>query len=793
MIERARVVIIGGGVAGTAIAYHLAGLGWTDTVVIERDQLTSGSTFHSAGLVGQLRSTVTLTKMMMHGAALYPQLAALTGHDPGWHPVGSLRLASTPERVEELRRQAGWAKTFGLPLELVSAKEAASLCQGLFDPSDTLVAAWLPTDGWLNPSDLTMAFAAGARQAGVTVLTQTRVVDITVVRGHVAGVITDKGTIECEVVVNAGGIFAHQIGCMVGVDVPVVPMAHQYAITRPSRPVDADLPTFRDPDRLVYFREEVGGLIVGGYERNPMPWCVDGDVPADFNNRLLAPDWERFLPLSEAASALVPAVADADVVQLVNGPEAFTPDGEFLLGASDLPGFYVAAGFCAHGIAGAAGNGEMLAQWIAGDEPPGDLWRMDPRRFGAPERSRSRALARAYEVYSTYYDITYPFHERAAGRPLRVSAAYARHGELDAVFGEKAGWERVNWYGSNEDPDYERFRPRGWAGHNWSTAIVAEHLAARRAAALFDESSFSKIEVTGPGAASLLQQLCANNVDRAVGAVVYTSLLNSRGGIECDLTVTRLAADRFFLVTGTAFGGHDQAWIARSLPGDGTVTVTDVTSAWGCLAVWGPNARSIVASVCDDDLTFRYMQARPITVADVPCRALRVTYVGEHGWELYAPSELTLHLWDGLLAAGRPHGLVPGGYRAIESLRLEKGYRAWGSDIGPDRDPIAAGLGFAVRDPSLIHPSDERLACLVLDHSDAVAAGNEPVLHAGTVVGRVTSGGRGYFLELSIAYAWLPADLAASGTLVEVEIFGERVGAEVRADPLYDPKGERVR
>jgi 4-methylaminobutanoate oxidase (formaldehyde-forming) len=809
MRERARVVVIGGGVGGCSIAYHLAELGWTDVVLVERDQLTSGSTFHSAGLVGQLRSSVTLTKMMMYGAALYPRLAEQTGHDPGWHQVGSLRLASTPERLDELRRQAGWAKTFGLPLELISTREACSLFHDLFDPADVLGAVWLPTDGWLNPSDLTMALAAGARSRGVDIATATRVVAIGVGgserRPRVTHVDTDRGRIECEYVVNAGGMFAHEIGRMAGVEVPVVPFAHQYAITRPAVAIPPNLPTMRDPDRLVYFREEVGGLIMGGYERNPEPWCADGAIPSDFNNRLLAPDWDRFLPLTDAAQGLVPCLADADVVQLVNGPEAFTPDGEFILGESEIGGFFVAAGFCAHGIAGAGGNGKVIAEWIVGGEPPMDLWKMDIRRFGRQYRSRRFSLARTYEVYSTYYDIVYPNHERSAGRPLKVSPVYARHVDLGAEFGEKSGWERVNWYKANEDAVHESRRPTGWAGQHWSTAIVTEHLACRRAAALFDESSFAKIAIEGTGAATFLQRHCANDVARKVGHITYTSMLNSKGGIECDFTVTRLATDRFLIVTGTAFGQHDLSWIAAHAPDDGSVSVRDVTSSMACLGLWGPQARAVLASACPDDLSFPYMSARSITVGDVPCWALRVTYVGELGWELYPPAEYATRLWDTLMEVGVPFGLVAGGYRAIDSLRLEKGYRVWGTDITSETDPYSAGLGFAVRPnkeggfvgldqlPDDRAGGDQRLVCLVLDEPRAVALGNEPVTSSDGVIGRVSSGGLGYAVGRSIAYAWVPASVAAVGTRLSVEVFGEAVGAEVAAEPLYDPTGARLR
>ena len=805
MRDHARAVIIGGGVGGASIAYHLAALGWTDTVLVERDQLTSGSTFHSAGLVGQLRSSVTLTTMMMYSVELYRRLGQETGHDVGWHEVGSLRLASSPERVEELRRQQGWAQTFGLPLQYVSTAEALDRFHGLFDPTGVLGAVWLPTDGWLNPSDLTAALAAGARARGVEIATQTRVTGIGVEerdgRRRVVHVDTDRGRITCEVVVNAGGMYAHEIGRLAGVDVPLVPMAHQYAITRPRVPIPGDLPTMRDPDRLVYVREEVGGLVMGGYERDPDPWCADGAIPTDFNNRLLAPDWDRFLPLSDAAAGLVPCLADAEVHQLVNGPEAFTPDGEFILGESDVAGFFVAAGFCAHGIAGAGGNGKVMAEWIVGGEPPMDLWKMDIRRFGEQYRSRRYCVARTDEIYRTYYDIVYPNHERTAGRPLRLTPLYDRHVELGAAFGEKSGWERVNWYASNERAEHEHLRPRGWAGRHWSTAIVTEHLATRRSAALFDESSFSKIDVSGRGAIGFLQHLCANDIDRPIGAVTYTSMLNSRGGIECDLTVTRLSADQFLIVTGTAFGRHDRSWIERHAPTDGSVAVRDLTSAMGCIGLWGPNARTILAEVCDDDLSFGYLRARRVTVADAPCWALRVTYVGELGWELYPASEYVPRVWDALMAAGGPHGLVPGGYRAIDSLRLEKGYRVWGSDITSETDPISAGLGFAVRmetsflgrdalDPN---GSADRLCCLVLDDPRSVALGNEPVKRGDTVVGRVTSGGLGFEVGLSIAYAWLPAALSEPGTRLVVEVFGIEVGAEVRSDPLYDPKGERLR
>ena len=462
MADHARAVIIGGGVGGTSIAYHLAERGWTDIVLVDRAELTSGSTFHSAGLVGQLRGSVTLTKMMMYGADLYGRLAADTGVDPSWHPVGSLRLASSTARFEELQRQAGWAQTFGLPLELISASEARDRFP-LMSTEGVLGAVWLPTDGWLDPSGLAQALAAGARTRGATIRTHTRVVAIATERGRVTGVELElrdgsRETVATDVVVNAGGMFAPEIGRLVGVTIPIVPMAHQYLFTEAMDGVHPGLPQLRDPDNLVYFREEVGGLCMGGYERNPAPWALDG-IPPDFNGHLLAPDWPRFDEIMAGAVRRVPSIADAGVSRMINGPEGFTPDNEFILGESDVRGFFVAAGFCAHGIAGAGGIGRQVASWIVDGEPELDLWHMDIRRFGGQHwRSREWTLARTTEIYSTYYDIHYPNEERLAGRPLRVSPTYARLEALGAVFGEKSGWERPNWFEPNADD--ERFGGR---------------------------------------------------------------------------------------------------------------------------------------------------------------------------------------------------------------------------------------------------------------------------------------------------------------------------------------------
>jgi glycine cleavage system aminomethyltransferase T/glycine/D-amino acid oxidase-like deaminating enzyme len=786
--ERARAVVIGGGVIGCSVLYHLAKQGWTDSLLVEQYQLTHGSTWHSAGLVGQLRSSISLTRMMQYSVGLYAELKELTGNDPGWHQLGGLRLASSEPRHEELRRQASWAKTFGLPMEIVSAQEAHEL----FPPmsSDGVVAAaFIPDDGYLDPSQLTFSLADAARKLGAQLEMRTAVTGIETRDNRVTAVVTDKGRIECDVVVNAAGMYAPQVARLVGVDVPIVPYGHQYLITEPFDPPLEPLPTLRDPDNLIYFRTEVGGLVMGGYERKPAPWALDG-IPPGFEARLLPEEWDRMEELFSNAIARVPAMENAEVKKFFNGPEAFTPDADFLLGETDIRGFWLAAGGCAHGLAGAGGIGKVMGEWIADGRPEWDVWPLDHRRFGRQYRSQPYTLARSYEALSQYYDIKYPGEEKQAGRPLRVSPVYTRHQELSASFGEKGGWERVNWYESNAAAGDESLRPRGWAGENWSPAIEVEARAARDGIALFDQSSFSKLEVLGPGALAFLERMCANRIDRPVGTIVYTQLLNARGGIEADLSVTRRAEDRFMLVTGTAFGTHDRAWLDLHAPDD--VWVNDVTSSYACLCLWGPKVREVL------DLEFPYMQSREVAVGDVPVIASRVTYVGELGWELYCPAEYGLKLWDTL----HVEGVTPGGYRAIDALRLEKGYRAWASDLNAETTPYEAGLGFAVkRDKGEFIGRDAldpepalRLVCLTLDDPRSIALGSEPVRsERGEIVGRVTSGGYGYAIGASIVFAYVPHEHAEVGTRLAVDIFGEWIDGEVRAEPLYDPKGERVR
>jgi glycine cleavage system aminomethyltransferase T/glycine/D-amino acid oxidase-like deaminating enzyme len=808
-----RVVVVGGGIAGASIAYHLTELGERDVLLADRSEVTSGSTFHSAGLVGQLRADPTLTRMNMYSVELYRRLQR-TDHAPSWVECGGLRLASSRERLAEIRRQIGWARAVGLPIEEVSAAQAQQLFP-LLSPEGVLGAAYLPTDGYVDPSQLCYALVNLARDSGAMIRPHTRVWAIDTDRGRVTGVHTDRGPVECEVVVNCGGMFAAEIGRMVDVRVPVVPMSHQYLVTEGFfERGDCPLPTLRDPDLLVYYRQELDGLVMGGYERHCAPWTASAQhydaVPADFNGRLLPEDWDRFLEIIENSQRRVPMLADVGVRKLINGPEAFTPDNEFCLGETEVGGFFVAAGLCAHGIAGAGGIGKVMAEWIIGGEPEIDVRHMDIRRFGHHYRSPSYTLKRTVEAYETYYDIRYPSRERCAGRPLRTSPIYQWHAEHGAFFGEKSGWERVNYYPANAVRGDESLRPDGWAGRHWSPAICGEHLGTRAGAGLFDETSFAKIEVTGSDTARFLEWVCDNVVARGPGSVTYTQALNSLGGIESDFTVTQLEDQAFRIITGTAFGSRDLGWLRKQARiADVDVRITDITGQFACIALWGPRAREVLGALTPADLSnaaFPFMSTREITVGDVPVRALRVTFVGELGWELYCSTEYGAALWRTLWEAGQPHGLIAAGYRAIESMRLEKGYRVWGADIGSETTPYEAGLGFCVkldkpggflgRDALLAERERgvrRRLRAVSLDDPRRLALGNEPVRVGDAIVGHVTSGGYGYTLDRSIAYAYLPVPDVSVGTEVSVEIFGRRVPGIVAADPLFDPKSTRVR
>ena len=807
--SRAKIVIIGGGVGGTSVAYHLAQLGERDVILLDRSDLTSGSTFHSAGLVGQLRADPTLTKMNMHSVDLYRELEK-SETPPSWRECGSIKLASTPERLEEIRRQIGWARTFGLDLREISPKEAKELFP-LIDINGVVGACFMPSDGQVDPSQLAHALASGGRKGGVQIFTHTRVTAISTSYGRVTGVQTDKGFIECEVVVNCGGMFAPEIGRLVDVRIPIVPMSHQYLITENFLPAGSPtLPSLRDPDLLIYFRQEVNGLVMGGYERNSKPWTASREsfdaIPSDFNGKLLPDEWERFEEIAVNSQIRVPKMADVGVKNFINGPEGFTPDNEFCLGETSVGGFYVAAGFCAHGIAGAGGIGKVMAEWIVGNEPPMDLWHMDIRRFGKSYNSPAFTLDRIQENYEQYYDIHYPGEERQVGRPLRTSPIYPWHQDQGATFGEKASWERVNFYpAQNAD---ESTRPYGWAGKNWSPSVQEEHRATRESAGIFDESSFVKISITGDRAGEFLNLVCANNVVRGVNRTIYTQALNHHAGIESDYTVTQISDTEFMIVTGTAFAGHDIGWLLKQRREKNyeDVTIIDITDSLAVFGIWGPKAREILQLTTDYDLSsinFPFMHSRTISIAGHELRATRITYVGELGWELYLPVTAGPDVWDALITAGVPLGLRPCGYRAIESLRLEKGYRAWGVEITSETNPVEAGLEFAVSSKkqdfigkSALRPADQqtrKLVALTFDDIRQVPLGNEPIRKGDRIIGRVKSGGQGYTIGKAIGYAYLPIADAIVGSVVDVEFFGQWHSGTIRSEPLFDPEGSRVR
>ena len=806
---RARIVIIGGGVGGTSVAYHLATMGEKDVVLLDRSDLTSGSTFHSAGLVGQLRADPTLTKMNMHSVNLYRELEG-TDTPPSWKECGSIKLASTHERMEEIRRQIGWARTFGLDLREISPKEAQDLFP-LIDLDAVVGACFMPSDGQVDPSQLAHALASGARRNGAKIFTHTRVTSIETKDGRVVGVQTDKGYIECEIIVNCGGMFAPEIGRLVDVRIPIVPMSHQYLITENFLPVGTPtLPSLRDPDLLIYFRQEVNGLVMGGYERESRPWTASREkldsIPADFNGKLLPEEWERFEEIAINSQKRIPKMAELGVKNFINGPEGFTPDNEFCLGETSVGGFYVAAGFCAHGIAGAGGIGKVMAEWIIGNEPPMDLWHMDIRRFGKAYQSPAFTLDRIQENYEQYYDIHYPGEERTSARPHKKSPIYDWHKANGANFGEKASWERVNYYSPRIND--ESTKPYGWAGKHWASAGQEEHLATRTTAGIFDESSFAKFSISGERAGEFLNLVCSNNVVKGAGRTVYTQALNTKGGIESDYTVTTIDDTHFMIVTGTAFGVHDIEWLRKMAREHGyeEVSISDITDSLAVFGIWGPKAREILQLVTPYDLThsnFPFMHSREIEIAGVMVRATRITYVGELGWELYVPVDSALKVWLSLIDAGTPRGLRPCGYRAIESLRLEKGYRAWGVEINTETNPFEAGLEFAVAmkkekflGKSALMEKQElsrKLVAITFDDIRQVPLGNEAIRSGEKILGRIKSGGQGYTLGKAIGYAYLPIESAAAGTYVDVEFFGTWHQGTISLEPLFDPESSRVR
>jgi 4-methylaminobutanoate oxidase (formaldehyde-forming) len=807
--QAARVIVIGGGIIGCSTAYHLARDHRAEVLLLEQGKLTSGSTWHAAGLVGQLRSSASITRVLKYSVDLYKRLEAETGQATGWKMTGCLRLAMTPDRWTEFRRLATTARSFGMEMELISPAEAGRMWP-LMRVDDLVGASWLPTDGQANPSDIAQALAKGARAGGVRIVEGVRVTGFRMDRDRITHVETTAGTVACEKVVNCAGQWARQVGALAGINVPLQPVRHQYIVTERIAGLSPDAPTIRDPDRRTYFKEEVGGLVMGGYEPDPQPWLPEGpggDVPHDWAFRLFDDDWDHFAQHMEQAVARVPALQTAGVKQMVNGPESFTPDGNFILGRGpECANMYVGAGFNAFGIASGGGAGWVLADWAMTGQAPMDLWAVDILRFSGLHRDRDWVLARTLEAYGKHYTVAFPHEEHESARPRLMSPLYGRLKAAGAVFGSKLGWERPNWFAP---PGAEARDIPSMGRPNWFEAVGAEHRHVRTAVGIFDQTSFAKFEVAGPQAAAALDWLCAGPV-RAPGRITYTQMLNARGGIECDLTVSRLAEDRFWIVTGTGFRAHDADWIARHLPAG--AELRDVTEDWGTLSLMGPAARRVLAAATTDDVSdagFPFGTVRGIAVAGVPVRAMRITYVGELGWELHVPIAGLAAVYDALMAAGAPEGIRPVGYRALESLRLEKGYRAWSSDLTPNDTPLEAGLGWAVKLKSgtpflgreallAAGPPGKRLAGFRLADPQAVLVGRETILRDGAAVGYLTSGGYGYTVGAPLGYGYVRRaggvtdDWLAAGRYSLV-VAGEEIPAELSLAAFVDPQGARIR
>ncbi len=810
----AAIVVIGGGIIGCSTAYHLARDHKADVVLLEQGSITSGSTWHAAGLVGQLRSSASITRVLKYSVDLYKGLEAETGLATGWKMTGCLRLATNEDRWTEFKRLATTAKSFGMDMGLLSPAEVKKMWP-LMETGDLVGASWLPTDGQASPSDITQSLAKGARMHGARLFEKVRVTGFDMKDGRILAVRTDQGTIACEKVVNCAGQWARQVGAMAGIEVPLQPVKHQYIITEKIEGLANDAPTIRDPDRRTYFKEEVGGLVMGGYEPNPQAWetgLPGGDVPDEWEFRLFDDDYDHFEQHMMQAVERVPALADVGVKQMINGPESFTPDGNFILGsAPECANMFVGAGFNAFGIASGGGAGWVLAQWVVDGEAPLDLWVVDIRRFSEMHRDRKWVCDRTLEAYGKHYTVGFPHEEYTSGRPRIVSPLYERLKKHRGVFGSKLGWERPNWFapaGMEPQDVYSMGR------QNWFGPVGEEHRHVREKVGVFDQSSFSKYELSGPDALKALDWICANDVSKPVGRLTYTQLLNTRGGIEADLTVARLGEEKFYIVTGTGFRTHDKAWIADHIGEGLDVTLVDVTEKFGTLSLMGPKARDVLAAVTTADVSnagFPFGHVREIEIAGHMVRALRVTYVGELGWELHMPIEATGEIFDALMEAGKAHDIRPIGYRALESLRLEKGYRAWGSDITPNDTPQEAGLGWAVK---LRKNTDflgrralekangatpaKRFVGFTVDDPEIVLLGRETILRDGLPVGYLTSGGYGYTTARNIGYGYVREpdgvsdEFLASGNY-ELVVAMKTTPATLHLQPLYDPSGEKIK
>ena len=816
MPKHARAVIIGAGIVGCSVAYHLTKLGWRDIVVVEQGPLfeTGGSTSHAPGLVFQINPSKTMTDFAKYTVDLWTQLE-LDG-EPCAKTVGSMEVAWTPERLADLKRKAGYGMSWGVDAHLISPDEARDRIPMLSDR--ILGAIYVPSDIHTKATRPAEAMAREAERNGATFYGGVKVTGFGIDAGRITTVCTTHGDIKTDLVVAATGIWAPKVGGMAGVPIPLSPMQHLYAVTTPVPELAGETeeiaqPLLRHQDASVYFRQVGESYGIGSYRHEPL--LMDADDIPDHESSSDPPAEMPFTPshfetAMSAAGDLLPGLRGVGLTRKFNGVFSFTTDGFPVLGESpQVQGFWSAQ---AVWITHAGGVGKAVAEWIVNGEPTTDLRESDIRRFHPHALSRPYVRERAAQQYREVYDIIHPRQQMANPRNLRLSPFYTRQKELGGIFFENAGWERPQWYDANEglldSLDVTGESRTGWEAREWSPTVAAEHVATRERVAMFDLTPFAKFKVAGPGSLDALQRLSTNQMNKPVGTITYTSMLTTSGGIKCDLTVTRLAKDRFMVVTGGAMGLHDLAWIEAHLPDDGSVKVTDISSGRCCIGLWGPRARDLLSRVSDDDVTddgFPYMTAKPITIAEVPSLALRISYVGELGWEVYAPAEQGLRLWDVLWEAGQPLGVIAAGGGAFDSLRLEKGYRLWGNDIHTEYNPYEAGIGFAVRmrKGNFIGRDElreiraqgptRRLCCMTLDAPNAVVMGKEPIMDGNRVLGYVTSANYGHSIGRGIVYGYLPMSHTEVGTSVDVLYFGERLQATVAKEPLYDPRGEKMK
>ena len=813
LVTTAQVVIVGGGIVGTSVAYHLTRLGWTDVVLVEQGQLSSGTTWHAAGFLGQLRATEGGTRLVQYSAQLYAELESETGLATGFKRCGGVTVARTEDRMVQLRRTAATADAYELECELISPARARELYPVLAT-EDLLGALWLPGDGTANPVDVTASLARGARDKGARIFERTRVLGIEQERGRVTGVVTDRGRIGTDVVVNCAGQWAKAVGALAGVHVPLHSAEHFYVVSEQIDGVHPNLPILRDPDGYTYFKEEVGGLVIGGFEPEAKPWVAPDQLPYPFEFQLLDEDWDHFSILMESALLRIPALHDTGIRKFYNGPESFTPDNQFIIGeAPELRNFFVGAGFNSVGIASAGGAGRALAEWIVGGEPSVDLVAQDIRRF-APFNANNQWLHdRVGEILGLHYEVPWPNRELVTARPFRRSPVYHLLEGAGALFGSKMGWERANVFAPvGAEPVLEYT----WDKPSWLPWSIEEQRRTRSSVTLFDETSFGKLDISGRDAESVLQRLCTADVAVSVGRSVYTGMLNRRGGYEADVTVTRLAHDRYLLVTGSASVHRDQSWIERHVGQAEHVAVVDVSSAYAVFGVMGPRSRELLQRLTRSDLSdgaFPFATSQEIGLGHATVRATRITYVGELGWELYAPAEFAVGVYQDLLEAGADLPLTAAGYYAINSLRLDKGYRAFGADLTPDHNPVEAGLRFTCKlgtdldfigrdavERAMAEGPRRRLVSFVLADPEPMLWGGELVLRDGEVAGQVTSVAWSATFDacVGLAYVWrrdrepVTVEHLTSGRY-EVDVGGRVCAATVGLKAPYDPANGRIR